>query len=89
MTKRDEWSKRIAEQRESGESIAAYCRRVGISKPSFEYWRTKLKSDEGRFVSVSPVKPSEVTIELTNGAVIRVSDIGLLSQIIEVLNARA
>lgn len=87
--KRNEWLKRISEQRASGESIAAYCRRSGISKSSFEYWRAKLDRENGRFVTVTPVETKEVTIELKNGVMVRIPDLELLPSVLKVLDAGA
>ena len=39
----DKWRQRIQGQRESGLSIAAFCRREHISAPGFYVWRRKLR----------------------------------------------
>jgi transposase-like protein len=39
----DKWRQRIKGQRESGLSIAAFCRREDISAPGFYVWRRKLR----------------------------------------------
>jgi transposase-like protein len=39
----DQWRQRIKGQRESGLSIAAFCRRENISAPGFYVWRRKLR----------------------------------------------
>lgn len=90
MTKKsEEWAKRISEQQKSGESITGYCRRTGVSKSSFDYWRVKLGMEgSGRFVSVTPVMTKEIVIE-QGGITIRVPDVTFLAAILEVLNARA
>lgn len=38
------WRSRIKAWRASGLSVAAYCRRIGVSQPSFYQWRRKLES---------------------------------------------
>ena len=40
----DQWRQRLARQRESGLSIAAFCRREGVSQASFHAWRRKLRT---------------------------------------------
>lgn len=45
------WKGRIAEQGRSGLSIAEFCRRQGISAPSFYVWRKRLR--RGRAISSS------------------------------------
>jgi len=39
----DEWRRRLERQRESGLSIAAFCRREGVSQVSFHAWKRKLR----------------------------------------------
>jgi hypothetical protein len=56
------WRSRIRAWRVSGLSVAAYCRHIGVSEPSFYQWRRKLegaagpaeKSDDGRVRLSSP-----------------------------------
>jgi transposase-like protein len=38
------WRSRIRTWRASGLSVAAYCRRIGVSQPSLYQWRRKLES---------------------------------------------
>lgn len=41
------WRSRIRAWRASGLSVAAYCRRIGVSQPSFYQWRRKLEGAVG------------------------------------------
>lgn len=40
----DQWRQRVEWQRESGLSIAAFCRREGVSPASFHTWKRKLRT---------------------------------------------
>ena len=39
-----QWQDRLAQQQESGLSIAAYCKREGISEQTFYGWRKRLSN---------------------------------------------
>jgi hypothetical protein len=39
----DQWRQRIERQRQSGLSIAEFCRRENVSPPSFYVWRRKMR----------------------------------------------
>lgn len=41
-TKREYWSRLIAEQEASGQKARAFCRERGIAEHSFYYWRKRL-----------------------------------------------
>jgi len=41
------WGGHLAAWRESGESIAGYCRRHGLLEQSFHYWKKVLSSEGG------------------------------------------
>lgn len=92
MTKGDFWKRHIEQHGQSGLSKVDYCRREKITVSTFDYWRSKLRSasainsDEKGFVAIGP-RSSEpgVTIELTNGAVLRVSDLSVLGEVLKVL----
>lgn len=70
------WMERLARQRRSGLSIAEFCRREGISPPSFYAWRRRLEKDApALFVPVELSRagvPSAggVQIELPGGALV-------------------
>lgn len=42
------WRALVREQRKSGESIRAFCRRKAISEPSFYAWRRELRKRDAR-----------------------------------------
>lgn len=42
-----EWRKRLAKFRRSGLTVAEFCRREGISQPSFYHWRRRLEDGKG------------------------------------------
>ena len=44
-TRRERWSKLIAEQQRSGQLVRPFCRERGITEPSFYYWRKRLQED--------------------------------------------
>jgi hypothetical protein len=95
MSRSELWRRRLEEQRASGETITSYCRRSGISKSSFEYWRGKLavaveqskKEGTGRFVPVG-VGAEGITIE-HGGTTIRLSTTEHLGAVLEILHALA
>ena len=74
----EKWRRRIAEQRESGLSIAAYCRRHDLTQVSFHYWKRRLrdepaKAGPARFLPVSVLDSAvSVSIERPDGLVLRV-----------------
>ena len=68
------WRKVIAQQRASGQSIAAFCRERDISPPSFYGWRRRLANRKTpQFVPVSlPATAAEFEVRLPNGIVVMV-----------------
>jgi hypothetical protein len=44
-TTREYWSKRIAEQEESGQAVRAFCRGRKIGEHSFYQWRKRLREN--------------------------------------------
>jgi hypothetical protein len=95
MGKSELWRRRFEEHRASGETITSCCRRSGISKSSFGYWRGKLevavqhskKEDTGGFVLVG-VGADQITIE-HGGTTIRLATTEHLRAVLEILHARA
>src|SRR5215471_19961991 len=52
------WRSLIAEQRESGQSAAAFCRTRGLREALFYYWKKQLQEVAGsQFVEVQLAKP--------------------------------
>jgi transposase-like protein len=44
-SKRECWSKLIAEQQTSRQPVRPFCRERGITEPSFYYWRKRLRKN--------------------------------------------
>ncbi len=42
------WQEILAAQRQSGQSVRAYCRQVGVQEPAFYWWRRKLARHSGQ-----------------------------------------
>ena len=56
--KRVKWCSLIAEQKESGQSVAAFCRTRGVREALYYYWKKQLQEVAGRqFVEVQVAKP--------------------------------
>ena len=52
------WRSLIAEQKESGQSAAAFCRTRGLREALFYYWKKQLQEVAGsQFVEVQVAKP--------------------------------
>jgi len=73
MAARREWERLIEEQRESGKSVAAFCRERGVSDKSFGYWEKRLCSagaGSGRFATVGD--GSKIELHFRSGVSVRV-----------------
>lgn len=46
----EQWRERIAQQSESGLSIAAFCKEHGIATPTFYWWRNRLAKRDASVV---------------------------------------
>jgi transposase-like protein len=44
-TRRECWSKLLAEQQTSGQPVRPFCRERGITEPAFYYWRKRLREN--------------------------------------------
>jgi transposase-like protein len=44
-TNREQWRQRIAQQQSGGQSVAAFCRDLGVSENSFYFWKRRLRDD--------------------------------------------
>ena len=51
---RETWRKRIARQRQNGQTVAECCRQEGVSMPSYYYWKRKLQARQ-------PTQPKRAT----------------------------
>ncbi len=92
LAMREEWRNKIVAWRDSGLSIAAWCRENAEGYHRFLYWRDRLKVPDravpqvGQFVELSLAAPP-ISLEC-NGIHIHVSsgfDTGLLEDILVVL----
>jgi hypothetical protein len=87
-----EWTKKLADWRSSGLSIAAWCRRNAEGYHRFLYWRKRLGGSPaaapGRFIELT-VDPGRSALRLEcNGVYLHVDrgfDPGLLSDILTLL----
>jgi len=94
-TRREYWSKLIAEQEASGQTAEEFCRERGRGKYSFYRWRKRLREDGAvRFARVEtrPTAGSrpEATLELvlTSGERLRIGpgvDAATLQMVLEVV----
>ena len=56
--KQVKWRSLIAEQKESGQSAAGFCRRRGLREALFYYWKKQLQeAARSQFVEVQVAKP--------------------------------
>ena len=56
--KQVKWRNLIAEQKESGQSAAAFCRTRGVREALFYYWKKQLQEvATSQFVEVQVAKP--------------------------------
>ena len=56
--KRVKWRSLMAEQKESGQSVAAFCRTRGVREALFYYWKKQLQEvARSQFVEVKVAKP--------------------------------
>ena len=94
---REQWQELIAEQEQSGVTIAEFCRLQDVGPASFYQWRKRLRGEQeaGRaeepvreppFVPVSITGTSEVEIALPCGATLHVAHDGpALQQVLKAL----
>jgi transposase-like protein len=96
-----EWERRMARFQEAEQSVAQFCRKEGVSAPSFYQWRKRLtrRSGQGkgkaaeaaaRFTPVRLVAAASVAVQLPGGTQLHVptSDRRALRLVIDTL-ARA
>jgi transposase-like protein len=64
----DRWRRLLRLQRSSGLSISAFCRREGVSQPSFYSWRRKLQAEavfaEVKLVPELPARSPDIELRL-------------------------
>ncbi len=71
------WRERVARQKRSGKTVAAFCRAEGVSHASFYKWRQRLGLTMAEpaslsFVEVSPTVAPMFEVVLTSGVLVRV-----------------
>jgi hypothetical protein len=89
-SKREHWSKLIAEQEASAKTIRAFCKERGISEQSVYSWRKRLRKTESVQFAVLNTVASAVPLELYlgNGERLRISngvDAATLRLVLEVV----
>jgi transposase-like protein len=80
-TRRGYWSKLVAEQETSRQSVRQFCRERGIGEHSFYQWRRRLRASppvrfallETRAVEASG-EPATLELVLTNGERLRINN---------------
>ncbi len=95
-TRREYWSKLIAEQEASGQTVREFCRERGRGEYSFYRWRKHLREDHAvgfALVKARPTAgPGDATLELilTNGERLRIApgvDCVTLRMVLEAVRA--
>jgi hypothetical protein len=77
-TKREYWSKMIAEQEASGEKVLPFCRERCVGAHSFYYWRKRLRENpKVRFALLetklaNPEPPTALELVLSSGERLRI-----------------
>jgi hypothetical protein len=62
-TKRERWSKLIAEQQASGQTVRPFCRERAITERSFYRWRKRLGQEHTVEFALLEPKPASVRVE--------------------------
>ena len=78
-TRREYWSKLIAAQEASGQTVRQLCRERGIGEPSFYWWRKRLREKPAVRFALLDTTPasagstaSALELVLTNGERLRI-----------------
>lgn len=74
MSTADRWRSLIQQQQSGDLSVAAFCRRAGVSQPSFYAWRRKLQAE----VAFAEVKVSPASMPEKDGLELRLADGGCI-----------
>jgi transposase-like protein len=74
--KREFWSKLIAEQEASGQTIRSFCKEHGVGDHCFYYWRKRLQQSEPVQFALLKTVASAARLELilTSGEQLRIWD---------------
>jgi hypothetical protein len=93
-SRRTDWSRLIAEQEASGQSLRAFCDERGIKQNSFYRWRKRVRDNQSvRFALLEPkeeiaTRASGLEVILTSGERLRVAngvDAATLRLVLEML----
>lgn len=81
-SKADTWRRHLDAWRSSGQTIAAFCRRHGLSYARFMYWQRRLGAARTELVPVhvqAPDRPATRSVELTcaGGMVLRIDGVSV------------
>ena len=91
------WARIIEAQRQSGQTVVEFCRRRGIAKATFWYWRRRLATTEKqelvtkpaqRFLTVPLVAPVAEHIEVDLGTMRVRLDGAAAARVVEAIVAR-
>ena len=74
VSAREAWTQRIGRYQACSLTVAEFCRREGVSVPSFYQWKKKLAKPMPAFVPVELPRhqPAPVTVKLPGGAELQV-----------------
>jgi len=87
----DKWRELAAAQEGSGQTVAAFCRERGISRPQFFCWKRRLReAADGGFIELKAavVAAAPIELRLRNGRSLWLRpgfDAGLLRQVLAAL----
>ena len=56
-SKQQEWEERLQRYEELSQTIANFCQTVGVSEPSFYYWKQKLTQGCAGLAALAPLHP--------------------------------
>jgi transposase-like protein len=94
--RRELWRQRIAQQEKSGHSVSVFCRKQGLSEPTFYAWRQRLRkqSQPVRFALVDTKQTAEsvppIELMLASGDRLRIPhDAATLKLVLAVLRQQA
>ena len=77
-TKWEYWSRLIAEQQVSGQTVRSFCRERGIGEHSFYHWRKRLRENQTVRFAVLETRtaqadgPAAIELALTTGECVRI-----------------
>jgi hypothetical protein len=93
--RREQWSRTVALQEKSGQSVREFCQERRLTEASFYAWRQRMRKEKPvRFALVdttnSPSADGVIELVLTSGDRIRIPrDAGMLRLVLSVLRERS